>query len=950
MPFPRLFAAAVCGATLAFALSCGGVVPVDTDSDGIPDGVDNCPYAPNPPPRPGDPQEDQDGDGVGDACDNCLGLSNPDQEDQDGLANTPDPRSSDPGAPPVTAGDACDPDQDGVADGADNCPLDFNPDQADQNNPSPTPRWPGDACDADGDDVDDRRDNCLGVFNGDQADLDGDGQGDACDPDDDGDGICDPGVADPSCAGSDNCPVVPNADQADRDGDGVGDGCDTFQDRDGDGVEDARDNCPAVANPTQTDADRDGQGDACDADRDGDGVLNAADNCPVVANASQADADLDGVGDACDANRDSDSDGVDDGVDNCSTVINPDQRDTDLDGRGDACDSDLDGDGVANGPDNCPLNANAGQQDFDGDGVGDRCDTCRLVADPGQADGDADGAGNACDNCPAAANPSQADGDADGLGDACDPSFDYGGFVIAELFKKDLVYETSQDAVYAGLIFGEPGWPRSLEWYRSAFFGFTALEPRVGPGTWSFEDLQPPWAPSDFTSLNAGAGIQLATPGGPQPISVPYDASSYSGYRGYYDTSAYQSGRFVPSAPYTLSTPGGPDLPALTQPGAIHTPANFTVSPDLLAGRLTVFQSDPLEFTWAPDPAGVTRFLFRMTSGDKVLQYLADDSAGRLTVPAAELARLPSGPALMVFERRRDTPFPVNGRPWVGIGVVLQQGFANLIPPCNQREVEPNNAAPNALAGTLAREYDVCGTYGTRGDADVFSFNGVAGQVVSLRTLAAQVGSPMDTLVDLISPSGVITPNDNASSATTDSALLKTLDETGSWQIRVSSAAPNRSGGATYVYHLLVKVASVPGAAYTFPGTQESGAAQPGCALIPDSGGVFVDGPPATCTLVLSGAPPTASNVNVAVDISHTYPSDLKLELTGPDGTKVLLDNHTGRVRGIFDAETPVDDRSGVGMDAFNGKDPNGPWTFRAVDWYSYDTGTIRSVTLFVAP
>ena len=37
----------------------------DTDGDGVPDAVDNCPAVPNP------GQEDADGDGVGDVCDSC---------------------------------------------------------------------------------------------------------------------------------------------------------------------------------------------------------------------------------------------------------------------------------------------------------------------------------------------------------------------------------------------------------------------------------------------------------------------------------------------------------------------------------------------------------------------------------------------------------------------------------------------------------------------------------------------------------------------------------------------------------------------------------------------------------------------------------------------------------------------------------------------------------------
>ncbi len=70
-------------------------VPADTDRDGLADGVDNCPAAPNA------DQADSDGDAVGDACD-------------------PTPRGPDT-------------DGDGVPDAADNCPTTANPDQVDGN-------------------------------------------------------------------------------------------------------------------------------------------------------------------------------------------------------------------------------------------------------------------------------------------------------------------------------------------------------------------------------------------------------------------------------------------------------------------------------------------------------------------------------------------------------------------------------------------------------------------------------------------------------------------------------------------------------------------------------------------------------------------------------------------------------------------------------------------------
>jgi hypothetical protein len=52
--------------------------PADSDGDGIPDNVDNCPFSYNP------DQADLDGDGVGDVCDNCPKVSNPDQADSNG--------------------------------------------------------------------------------------------------------------------------------------------------------------------------------------------------------------------------------------------------------------------------------------------------------------------------------------------------------------------------------------------------------------------------------------------------------------------------------------------------------------------------------------------------------------------------------------------------------------------------------------------------------------------------------------------------------------------------------------------------------------------------------------------------------------------------------------------------------------------------------------------------
>ncbi len=451
----------------------GDACDADDDGDGTGDDVDNCPAAGN------GGQQDGDVDGVGDACDDCATLTNDDQGDVDGDG----------------AGDACDDDIDDdlLLNADDNCPAVANPLQNDSDGDGD-----GDACDL-----------CPARF-GDFADADNDGIGDECEP-----AAC-LAVPSPQAACVDDTDCVDAGGlclegglcllPGDSDGDGLPDACE--DDDDGDGVIDTADNCPGVANPVvapaaaQADSDDDGFGDACDLcpeaadadqlDSDGDGLGDACDLCRLVASAPVActddedcelaggscgagglcltdtDTDSDGNGDACDA--DDDADGICDpcgdaaplpvckgtvsgdgctGADNCPADANPGQEDVDDSGFGDVCEDkdgdgtpdssdDSDGDLVFDIVDNCPDLANpiadgaTAQADTDGDGLGDACDNCAAVTNIGQEDADGDGVGDVCDNCAGAANPGQENSDTtdtfdDGLGDACDLDADNDG-------------------------------------------------------------------------------------------------------------------------------------------------------------------------------------------------------------------------------------------------------------------------------------------------------------------------------------------------------------------------------------------------------------------------------------------------------------------------------------------------------------------------------------------
>jgi hypothetical protein len=346
---------------LAINMSCDA----DSDGDGLPNALDNCPSTPNP------DQADVDGDVVGDACDNCPGTRNADQLDTDGDG----------------LGNYCDPDWDNdtILNGADNCGFTPNPGQAD----------------ADGDGRGDACDNCPYTPNSDQWDSDGDGVGDACDTP--------PGLVDfdidhditgntaNTLGAVEECVRV----------DGSG-GFDGLVDATIDVVVQGDTQALRVYDawvtyePTKVDP------------VSWDELVKMPGAAPVTikrppqllgsAMYGGAGSGIPGDGTIVRMNLDIDfttptlARFTFDIVDCLSLAgMHSTTAGTGLLAINQSCGGDSDGDAVPDAEDNCPNSANADQADADGDGVGDACDSCSDVPNPGQIDTDGDGLGDACD-------------------------------------------------------------------------------------------------------------------------------------------------------------------------------------------------------------------------------------------------------------------------------------------------------------------------------------------------------------------------------------------------------------------------------------------------------------------------------------------------------------------------------------------------------------------------
>ena len=106
----------------------------------------------------------------------------------------------------------------------------------------------------------------------------------------------------------------------------------------------------------------------------------------------------------------------------------------------------------------------------------------------------------------------------------------------------------------------------------------------------------------------------------------------------------------------------------------------------------------------------------------------------------------------------------------------------------------------------------------------------------------------------------------------------------------------------------------------------------------------------ASATAVVSGLSGSVASVQVWAQIDHNDPQELRLRLTGPDGTSVLLHDRTGTAQRPINALYGRTDVPTQALAAFQGHAANGTWRLTAEDQVAGGAGRIRNFSLMVSP
>ncbi|MDQ5841787.1 MAG: S8 family serine peptidase, partial [Chloroflexota bacterium] len=106
----------------------------------------------------------------------------------------------------------------------------------------------------------------------------------------------------------------------------------------------------------------------------------------------------------------------------------------------------------------------------------------------------------------------------------------------------------------------------------------------------------------------------------------------------------------------------------------------------------------------------------------------------------------------------------------------------------------------------------------------------------------------------------------------------------------------------------------------------------------------------ASATAVVAGLSGSVASVRVWAQIDHPDPRELRLTLTGPDGTSVLLHDRSGALQQPINALYGLTDVSAQSLSVFQGRQANGTWTLAVEDQVAGATGRIRNFSVTVFP
>ncbi|HZV06851.1 MAG TPA: PPC domain-containing protein [Gemmataceae bacterium] len=170
-------------------------------------------------------------------------------------------------------------------------------------------------------------------------------------------------------------------------------------------------------------------------------------------------------------------------------------------------------------------------------------------------------------------------------------------------------------------------------------------------------------------------------------------------------------------------------------------------------------------------------------AGAEVKVKLLGDAAGERT-QTVKLPESADGFAFYATDGKTTAPTPNPFR---------VSPFPNVI------ETEPNDDPSQANPSPHGWPVAFNGVIDRPGDVDHFRFRAAKGDVIDVQAFAARIGSPLDTIVAVLDPSGaVLAANDD--DETHDSRLRVTIAADGEYVVRITDK--KKGGGPAFVYRL----------------------------------------------------------------------------------------------------------------------------------------------------